>query len=157
MRKMKTIVAATAVGIVAASVVWAQRISPDQAAVGFRQGLMSVINGIAVPLQQTGRGRTPYDAATVKKAADRLIVLTDIVPEAFERDTSAAADIKTQALPAVWKNHAEFVSAAADLKKATENLAQTVKGGDEAAIKAAINSTGETCGACHMKFREGSQ
>jgi cytochrome c556 len=158
MRKTKrailvTITAVTAVAMTAA--VLAQgggRPNPDQAAVGFRQALMTVIGGTAVPLILMQRGRAPYSAERVAKNAANLTTLAGMIPDAFERDTSSAS-VKTMALPAVWQKHEEFVKTAAELKTRVEALDKAAKGGSEDEVKTAIMNVGAVCNQCHMNFR----
>lgn len=154
--KKKTIslavVGLAAVGV-AATVMGQGRPSPDQQAVAFRQGLMTVINNVAGPMQLMQRGRMPYDAKTVERNAQELATLAEIIPQAFEHDTSSASGLKTGALPVVWQNHDEFLMKAQNLRTEARKLETAAKGGDEDAVKSAIMSTGEACGQCHMMFR----
>jgi len=154
MKKPRIVVFTAIAGLLATTVVVAQRPSPDQMAVGFRQAVMTVMAGTAGPLGQMTRGRMPYDAAAVSKASGRLTVLAGFVPDAFARDTSAAAGVKTEALPLIWMNHAEFLMRANDLQMRADELATAVKDGNEDAIKTAMKNVGTTCGACHDKFRK---
>src|SRR6185437_7156474 len=79
MKKSTTVaVAAVAVSVALLSAtVFAQgrRPTPDQQAVMFRQGLMTVMGGVETPLGLMVRGRVSYDAARVTKAARELAVL----------------------------------------------------------------------------------
>jgi cytochrome c556 len=98
------------------------RPSPDQMAVSFRQSLMTVIAGEAVPLQLMQRGRMPYNARLIAKNAANLTTLTGMIPDAFQRNTSSATNVKTEALPVVWQNHDEFIMNAQQLKAQADAL-----------------------------------
>ena len=139
---------------VAATVMGQGRPSPDQQAVSLRQGLMTVISNVAGPMQAMQRGRMPYDAKTVERDAHELAVLAQIIPQAFEHDTSSASGLKTTALPVVWMNHDDFLMHAKSLQEKAEALETAAQGGSEDAVKSAIMSAGETCGQCHMMFRQ---
>jgi cytochrome c556 len=155
--KKKTIslaVVGLATVTVAATVMGQGRPSPDQQAVSFRQGLMTVINNVAGPMQLMQRGRMPYDAKTVARNAHELAALAEIIPQAFEHDSSGASGLKTTALPLVWQSHDDFLMHAHNLQMQAQALEMAAQGGSEDAVKAAIMSTGEACGQCHMKFRE---
>lgn len=71
----------------------------------------------------------------------------------FPKGTSPA-EVKTDALPAVWAKWDEFVKANEAFKKATGELVAVADKGDKAAIGAALKAVGESCGACHDTFRK---
>jgi len=150
-----TITAVTAVTMTAAVLAQGggRRPNPDQTAVQFREALMTVIGGTAVPLILMQRGRMPYNAEVVAKNARNLNTLAGMIPDAFERDTSSAT-VKTMALPVVWQNHDEFLMTAAKLKTQVEALDMAVKGGSQDDVKTAIMNVGAVCNQCHMKFRQ---
>ncbi len=131
-----------------------RRPNPDQTAASFRQALMTVISGTAVPLLLMQRGRVPYSAATVTKNARNLVTLAGMIPDAFEHDTSSATGIKTMALPVVWQNHDEFLMTAGELRTRAEALEKAARGGSEDDVKSAIMNVGAVCNQCHMKFRQ---
>jgi cytochrome c556 len=139
---------------VAATVMGQGRPSPDQQAVAFRQGLMTVISNVAGPMQLMQRGRVPYDAKTVQRNAHELAALAEIIPQAFEHDTSGASGLKTGALPLVWQNHNDFLMKAKKLQAQAQALDMATQSGSEDAVKTAIMNTGATCGQCHMMFRQ---
>ncbi len=153
-----TITAMTAVTMTAAVLAQGggRRPNPDQTAVQFREALMTVIGGTAVPLILMQRGRMPYNADVVAKDAMNLTTLAGMIPDAFERDTSSST-VKTMALPVVWQNHDEFLMTAGKLKTQVEALDMAVKGGSQDDIKTAIMNVGAVCNQCHMKFRQNPQ
>lgn len=154
----KKSVALTAAGVasmlLATVAIGQHRPTPDQMAVGFRQALMTVIGGTAVPMALMQSGRIPYDAALIRKNAANLPTLAGMIPDAFARNTSHAAGVRTSALAAIWEKHDEFLTRARDLRTQVDKLATVVKGGDEDQIKAAIKDVNEACGACHKDFRK---
>lgn len=148
-----TVTALTAVAMAATVLAQQGRPTPDQAAVHFRQSLMTVVSGTAVPMILMQRGRMPYNAKLVAKNAANLTTLAGMIPDAFERDTSNATNVKTIALPLIWQNHDEFVMTAGLLRRRAEALETAAKGGSEDDVKAAIMKVGAVCNQCHMKFR----
>jgi cytochrome c556 len=132
----------------------ANRPSPDQQATSGRQALMVVIAGQAVPMIGMARGRAPYDLAIVRRNADRVAMLARIIPEAFARDTSAAAGLTTVALPEIWKDKDGFAAKAKDNADKADALVAAAKAGVEADVKKAIGDLGSTCGGCHDKYRQ---
>jgi cytochrome c556 len=147
-------VAGAAAVAVAATVMGQGRPSPDEQALGFRQGLMTVIGNVATPMILMQRGRMPYDGKVVARNARELAALAAIIPQAFEHDTSSASGLKTTALPVVWTDHDKFLSHAHKLETQAQALEKATRGGNEDAVKMAIMSTGAVCGDCHMDFRQ---
>jgi cytochrome c556 len=164
--KRSLLIAAAIGSLVTATAAFAQappaggapnRPNPDQQANTGRQALMTVLAGQAGPLIGMARGRAPYDLATVRKNADRLVVLSGIIPEAFARDTSAAAGLTTSSLPEVWKDKDGFAAKARDNADKAAALVAAAKAGVEADVKKALGDFGGTCGGCHDKFRKSDQ
>ena len=96
----------------------------------------------------------PCCAIKLARNARELSALAEIIPQAFEHDTSSATDLKTTALPAVWQDHDKFLSNATKLHGQAQALAKAAQGGSEDDVKTAIMSTGAVCGQCHMDFRQ---
>ncbi|MBB5690553.1 cytochrome c [Roseomonas alkaliterrae] len=59
----------------------------------------------------------------------------------------------TRALPAIWSDRAGFERANANMVTQLEALRTAAASGDNAALTAAFNQTGATCGACHRPYR----
>jgi cytochrome c556 len=60
---------------------------------------------------------------------------------------------ETRVLPAFFEQPEEVRKVAVDFTKAANELARVAEGGNVNAIKAQFGKTGETCKACHDKFR----
>jgi cytochrome c556 len=97
------------------------------------------------------RGRMPYDAKRVAQSAAYLDVLSQLPWDGFDPST---ANVKSGALPAIYKEPAKFKEAQTRLRSEVEKLVATAKGGDEAAVKAQIQAVDKACGGCHESFRE---
>lgn len=154
----KKILSLAVAGVVAvtvtATVMGQGRPSPDEQALAFRQGLMTVIANVATPMLLMQRGRMPYDAKVVTRNARELAALAGIIPQAFEHDTSSASGLKTMALPVVWQDHDKFLTNAHKLETEAQALEKATRGGNEDAVKMAIMNTGAVCGDCHNDFRQ---
>lgn len=61
---------------------------------------------------------------------------------------------KTLAKPELFKNMDEVKKLAGNFGAAADELAKAAGSGDKAAVKEAFGKVGETCKACHDKFRE---
>lgn len=71
----------------------------------------------------------------------------------FPRGTGPEAGVRTRALPAIWTDPAAFRSASVNLVVAARQLEAAAQGTDLAAIRAAFQGLGRTCGGCHDQFR----
>jgi cytochrome c556 len=97
------------------------------------------------------RGRIPYDANRVAQSAAYLDVLTQLAWDGFDPST---ANVKSGALPEIYKQPAKFKEAQDRLRSEVQKLVATSKSGDEAAVKAQIQAVDKACGGCHESFRE---
>lgn len=104
--------------------------------------------GILMPMV---RGRIPYDANRVAQSAAYLDVLTQLAWDGFDPST---ANIKSGALPEIYKDPGKFKEAQSRLRSEVQKLVAITKTGDEAAVKAQIQAVDKTCGGCHESFRQ---
>jgi len=148
--KMRLIAGGIAVlGTAAALTAFAQ--AKPEVLVKQRQAAMTLQGKYFGPLGAMARGKAPYNAAIAARNAGYLEVLSRLPWDGFDAST---ASVKSAALPAVYSNHAKFSQAAVDMQNAVDRLVAATRGGDEAAVKAAIGAVGKTCGACHEHFRQ---
>jgi cytochrome c556 len=103
------------------------------------------------PLGGMAAGRVPFNAEVVARNAGYLEALSHMPWDGFDASTSGE---KTKALPEVFSDAAGFKAAGENLQNAVGKLAAASKGGNEAAIKAAIGDVGKACGGCHDKYRQ---
>ncbi len=82
-------------------------------------------------------------------AAEAMQKWVTASPAMYPEGTQAGS----HALPAVWSDHAGFVTAAANFSAAAKKLQQATEAGDKPAFAAAFAETGQACGACHRQFR----
>lgn len=73
--------------------------------------------------------------------------------EWFPEGTGPESGIKTEALPIIWQDKADFNDKIAAMQDAAAKLDTVTQGGDVAEIGAAFQTTGGTCKACHDKYR----
>jgi len=116
-----------------------------------RQSAMTLQGKYFGPLGGMLKGSIPYNAQVVARNAGYLEVLSRMPWDGFDPSTSGQ---KTRALPAVYTDTAKFKEAQDRFQTAVGQLVAASKGGDEAAVKAAIGDVGKTCGGCHDNFRE---
>lgn len=93
--------------------------------------------------------QTPYDAAKVAGLMDGLAAdakkLKGLYPAGSDKDP------KSEALPAVWSNKADFEKKLADMGEAAEKAGKAT---DQASFQTAFKAVGTTCAACHNTYRK---
>jgi cytochrome c556 len=115
-----------------------------------RQSAMVLVGKYWGPIAGMPTGKAPYNQETVVRNAAYLDVLSKMPWDGFTENTK---DEKTRALPTVWTENAKFKEGADRMQAMITQLVKVSKGGDEAAVKAAIADVGKTCGGCHENFR----
>ncbi|KCZ60619.1 c-type cytochrome [Hyphomonas chukchiensis] len=93
------------------------------------------------------------DMAAIQAAAASVPTETADMGDWFPEGSGPASGVKTDALPAIWENKADFDSKIADFHAASATLASTAEAGDIAAISEAFKATGATCKSCHETYR----
>lgn len=73
--------------------------------------------------------------------------------EWFPEGTGPESGVKTEALPIIWEDKADFNDKVAAMQDAAAQLDTVAQGGDVAAIAAAFQTTGGKCKDCHDKYR----
>ena len=116
-----------------------------------RQSAMTLQGKYFGPLAGMAQGKAPYDAKIVARNAEFLGALSQMPWDGF---SPATADVKSAALPEVYKDPAKFKSAQELLQTNVGKLVAVAKGGNEADVKAAIGAVGKSCGGCHENFRQ---
>jgi len=71
----------------------------------------------------------------------------------FPAGSGTSAGVKTDALPNIWTDRANFDALMVRLAAETGKLQAVATGGDVAAIAAQAKATGAACAACHRQFR----
>jgi cytochrome c556 len=97
------------------------------------------------------QGRAPWDAKAFATAAERAAFIATVTPDTFPAGSESGAP--TKAKPEIWRNEAEIGRLMTDLQSKTAALATAAKGGNVDAAKAALGAAGQTCKACHDKYK----
>ena len=97
------------------------------------------------------QGRAPWDAKAFATAAERAAFISSVAPDTFPPGSEAGAP--TEAKPEIWRNQEEFGRMMRDLQDKTRALATAARSGDQNAAKAALGAAGQTCKACHDKYK----
>lgn len=115
-----------------------------------RKGAMGLQGKYFGPLLAMVQGRIPYDAAVVQRNADYLAVLAQLPWDDFQPTTASATN--TRAKEDVYKDQAKFKAAGDNLQTEVKKLVAAARGADQAAVGAAVRSTGGSCNSCHEAF-----
>jgi len=102
-------------------------------------------------LRAMARGRIPYDAKVAAQSAAFLDALSQMPWDGFNPST---ANVKSAALPEIYKEPAKFKEAQDRLRGEIVNLVAAIKGGDKAAVKAQIGAVDKACDGCHERFAD---
>ena len=115
-----------------------------------RQGLMKEFGAQSRVLGGMMREQTPFNLAQAQAAMKVLSQNAKALPSLFPESTKGAE--KTEALPAIWENKAEFEKHFASLD--ADARAALTKVTDEASFKAEMPKVLQNCGTCHKTYRK---
>ena len=143
----KTVLLLTLAPLLAASAAHAAK---DEDLVKYRHYLMESIGGHMNNIVAIVKGEVPY-RDNLALHADQLAALAPHTLPAFE--TEAMSD-KSEALPAIWQNWADFEERSLTFEKASREFADAVASGKMARIGPALGELGDSCKSCHDDFVE---
>jgi cytochrome c556 len=122
--------------------------------VAVRQESMKARASAALTLARMLRGDVPWNAQAAQQAAERINAEARKTSQVFPAGTGPDLVPQTKALPAIWQDRADFDSAARTLVQASQRLAELAQANDEAGFRTQFQLTGQSCTACHEKFRK---
>lgn len=93
------------------------------------------------------------DLEAIQAAAAAMVEASEGMGDWYPAGTGPESGVKTEALAVIWEEPADFAAKISDYEAALAGLSAATTNGDFAAIAAAAQATGPTCGACHDKFR----
>jgi cytochrome c556 len=145
-RSTRSVLAATAgaalVGVLASAAPPAGS-DPQKA----RQHAMEQIGDAMKTLGKMAKGQLPFDTKVVGAQATTIAERLGEAAQLFPPGSDAG---ETHAMPEVWSDRAGFEKTMKDAQAAASAL-QSVK--DEAAYRPALGTLGQSCKACHDKYR----
>lgn len=118
-----------------------------------RQGALKVIGWNIGPMGAMAKEEMPYDADLFALHAERIAVLTGMLPEVFKADTRDYP-VDTEALDAIWEDFDEFTRLANAAENKALRASAMAKNKDFADARTALGELGQACKDCHEKFRE---
>ncbi len=118
-----------------------------------RQGALKVVGWNIGPMSAMAKEEIPYDADLFALHAERIAVLTGMLPEVFKADTRDNP-VDTEALDAIWEDFDEFTRLANAAENQALQASAMAKNKDFGDARAALGELGQACKDCHEKFRE---
>lgn len=148
--KTMLVTAAALIGTAVALPAAAQFAKPE-AAIKYRQSVMTVQSYHLGRVFAMTNGKVPFDAKAVATDADVLLTVAQLPFVAFGEGTDKG---DTKAQPKVWTDKDAFMAAARKMQDEVAKLNVAAKGGNLDAIKVAAGDVGKACKACHDNFRK---
>ena len=116
-----------------------------------RKGAMNLQVKYFGPVLAMSLGRAPYDAKIVQRNVEYLTVLNQMPWDDFQPHT--AGNPNTRAKEDVYKDPAKFKAGIEKMQAEVQKLAAVVRGGgDQNAVKPAVQALGRSCNSCHETF-----
>lgn len=122
-----------------------------EAAIKYRQSVMTLLGSHFGRLGAMAQGRIPFDATVAADNAHLVAMLGKLPFNSFGPGTDKG--LPHRAKPEVWSEAGKFKEAADALQAELPKLDAAGKSGDLAQIKAAVGAVGKTCKACHDAFQ----
>ncbi len=118
----------------------------------YRQKVMGAVGGHMGAMSTIIKGQGG-DMKHFAMHADAMAALARMAQSVFPKD-STQMEGKTKALDAIWEKTADFAKVRDNFVVYADKLAAAAKGGDKAAIGAALGELGKnSCKACHTDYK----
>jgi cytochrome c556 len=122
----------------------------DDPHIAYRQKVMKSIGANMGAIGDIMKNELPLQE-NIAVHARALQLASGLIPSAFKKEIVQG---RTEAMPAIWQEWDKYVAAANKLGEASAALVEAAQGGDAAAIDAALQAVGGSCGGCHKHFRK---
>ena len=117
-----------------------------------RQANYKQIAGAVRTIGQQLRADQPA-IGQIRRSAALIAERASQVHRWFPRGSGPEAGVPTRALPAIWANPRDFAAKANSFTSAARALDAAARRGDLPSVRAAMQTLGRTCGACHDSYR----
>ncbi|WP_181701936.1 c-type cytochrome [Chthonobacter albigriseus] len=142
---------ASVFGLAALSVVSTMAVAQEDP-IKAREELMEEIGDQMKILGPMAQGKADYDAAKAAAALEKISANAADFPNHFPEGSDQG---KTEALPAIWENKADFEAKSKQLSDDAKAAVTAAAGGLEA-FKPAFGQMASNCKSCHEKYRKPS-
>ena len=127
--------------------------SKPDAAIRYRQGLMTVIGWNFDQLGAMVRHTGALDAKEFAQRAERLAAAAAQIAEGFPKPSPADKGAVTDAAPEIWSDAAGFQTQLDAYAAEAKKLLEAARSGDDAQMKAQYRKLSDACRACHDKYK----
>ena len=124
-------------------------LADGQAEYDYRHGVMEAIGGHMTAMVTILRKGVHQDELAIH--ARGIAALAEISPGIFPEGSDVE---KSESLPAVWTNRAEFDAKMQEFVEASKGMAVAAESGDMSKVGPAIQALGGSCKGCHDDFRK---
>jgi cytochrome c556 len=139
-------------GVAVATVIAASGSGAQEDPIATRQKLMKDVGAQAKVVGDMLQGKSAFDAAAAKAAFKKMSADFSAFPNHFPEGSDQG---KTEALPAIWQNKADFEQRAQKASGDAAAAATAVDGGEDA-FKQAAGAVFNDCKGCHEAYRRPS-
>lgn len=150
--KFAAVLAIAAATLAVTGTASAQSFQKPEDAIKYRQGAFRVLSAHFGPLGAMANGRMPFDAKAAARHGEVIAMVSTLPWAGFGPNTDKG--IETRALPEIWKEQAEFKSAADKMQAEVQKLAAAAKTGNLDNLKAAFGPAANSCKNCHDNYRK---
>ncbi|NCP40232.1 MAG: cytochrome c [Rhodoferax sp.] len=119
-------------------------------AIKYRKSALFVMGQNFGRVAAMAQGRAPFDAKVAAESANTAEFVGKLPWAGFGPGTDKG---ETKAKAEIWSDKAKFDDLAGKMQIEMTKLAVAARSGNLDAVKAAVNSTGGACKACHDDFR----
>ena len=119
-----------------------------------RMEAMKEVGRSSKSINQMFKGKRTYSGSEIAALSSRISEHAARIPELFPDRPDSRHGAKTQALPAIWEEWAQFLDLARSMERESQKLGETAATGERAAVRAQLRVLGRTCSGCHDQFRQ---
>lgn len=159
MMKRARVVGAALMGaalLTASGVSLAQRMSPADKAIEYRQSGFKLLKNHFGPMRAMIKGKADFDAAVFAENAKTVSMLAALIAaKGFPEVSETGDELTTKALPDIWLDTEGFAEVAQAFLTNSQALAETAATAtDLESVKPAFMAVAKTCKGCHDDYRE---
>lgn len=157
MKSVTKLVIPLVVALSASGLVMADEAADKQAAkqaIAVRKAVFTLVANNFKPIGEVLQGKAEYNQAEIKKRAERVAFLSELLHGTFPDNSNLGApETKTKA--EAWKKKAEFEKQLKEFEANAKALAKVTATETTAsdAFKAAAKAVAENCKGCHDDFK----
>jgi cytochrome c556 len=122
---------------------------PEQA-IKYRRGVFAVIGWNFGSMAAMVKGKKPYNAEQFARSAEIVAFMSKLPLEGF---TPGSESGDTKAKPEIWLDMEDFKAKLEKMQQEVEALEKVAKTGNFDAAKEQLGEAGQSCKACHDKYR----